>query len=183
MNLRVRPRVKLKKKEKKIVVCCSLLLTWDISSRSRAITAKDKQACKLSCCFANLNLLLFTVYFVAMHCICLSSLLFEGSPATSDLREVQRLEILSLTKRRFVLFSGTNGLSGRKTPIGPVAGHYKNPKAPFGLGLKAFCFSSDNVFWNSCIQTMANNEKGWFGHRLWCADRTLHFSYMFHKRK
>ena len=22
---------------------------------------------------------------------------------------------------------------------------------PFGLGLKAFCFSSDNVFWNNCI--------------------------------
>ena len=33
--------------------------------------------------------------------------------------------------------------SGRKTPTGPVAGHYKNPILPFGLGLKAFFFSSD----------------------------------------
>ena len=51
---------------------------------------------------------------------------------------------VSLTKRRSILFSGTN-LSGRKTHTGPVAGHYKNPILPFGLGLKAFYFSSDNV--------------------------------------
>ena len=75
----------------------------------------------------------------------LSSLLFEGPPTTSILRVVQRLEILSLTERRSILSSGTY-LSARKTPIGPVAGHYQNPILPFGLGLKAFCFPSDNVF-------------------------------------
>ena len=47
------------------------------------------------------------------HCICLSSLLFEGPPTTSVLRVVQRLEILSLTERRSILFSGIY-LSGRK---------------------------------------------------------------------
>ena len=60
----------LRKKGKKIGVSCSLPnKTWDISSRSRAKTATDKKArCtrKLSCCFANLNLLLFTVSFVAI---------------------------------------------------------------------------------------------------------------------
>ena len=43
--------------------------TWHISSRSRATTATDKKAwCtrKLSCCFANSNLLLLTVSFVAI---------------------------------------------------------------------------------------------------------------------
>ena len=29
-------------------------------------------------------------------------------------------------------------MSGRKTPIGPVAGHYKNAILPFGVGLTAF---------------------------------------------
>ena len=57
------------------------------------------------------------------HCICLSSLLFEGPPTTSVLRVVQRLEILSLTDRRSILFSGTY-LSGRKTPIGHLASHW-----------------------------------------------------------
>ena len=63
---------------------------------------------------------------------------------------------VSLTKRRSILFSGTY-LSGRKTPTGPVAGHYKNPILPFGLDLKAVCFFSDNVFWNSCIFTKLTN--------------------------
>ena len=76
------------------------------------------------------------------HCICLSSLLFEGPPTTSVLRVVQRLEILSLTERCSILFSGTD-VSGCKTPIGPVAGHYKNPTLPFGLGFLVF---SDNIF-------------------------------------
>ena len=65
--------------------------------------------------------------------------MFEGPPTTSVLRVVQRLEILSLTERRSILFSGTY-LSGRKTPIGPVAGHYKNPILPFSLGLNFLLF-------------------------------------------
>ena len=84
------------------------------------------------------------------HCICLLSFLrFEGSPTTFVVRVVQRLEILSLTERRSILFSGIY-LSGRKTSIGPVAGHAKNPILPFGLA-ETFCFSPDNAFWNSCI--------------------------------
>ena len=113
--------------------------TWDISSRSRATTATDKKACctcKLSCCFANLNLLLFTVSFVAI--ICLSSLPFQGPPTISVLTVVQRLGTLSLTERRSILFSGP--LNGRETPIGPVAGHYKNPILPFGLVLNFLLF-------------------------------------------
>ena len=70
--------------------------------------------------------------------------MFEGPPTPSVLRVVQRLA-LSLTERRSILFSGTY-LSGRKTPMGPEAGHYKNPILPFGLCLEAFCFYSDNVF-------------------------------------
>ena len=65
--------------------------------------------------------------------------LFEGPATTSVLRAVQRLEILSLTERRSILFSGTY-LSGRKTPIGPEAGHAKNHILPFGLGLNLLLF-------------------------------------------
>ena len=65
--------------------------------------------------------------------------LFEGPATTSVLRVVQRLEILSLTERRSILFSGTY-LSGRKTAIGAVAGHAKNPILPFGLGLNLLLF-------------------------------------------
>ena len=65
--------------------------------------------------------------------------LFEGPATTSVLRVVQRLEILSLTERRSILFSGTY-LSGRKTAVGPVAGHAKNPILPFGLGLNLLLF-------------------------------------------
>ena len=131
---------KKKKKEKKFVARCSLPL-WNISSRSRATTATDKKGwytCKLSCCFVNLNLYVVHGLF-CRHCICLSSLLFEGPPTTSVLRVVQRLEILSLTGSRSILFSGTY-LSGSQTPIGPVAGHYKNPILPFGLGLNFLLF-------------------------------------------
>ena len=177
--------------------------------------------CKLSCCFANLNLLLLTVSFVVIACYCVNAL---QPPLFQELSNVQKyshqdragflgiqyigvfnfrytvllflkLDIkyssrpilgikytvsflilvfymsfsiifgileglfqvfwysttppppadpVSLTKRRSILFSGTN-LSGRKTHTGPVAGHYKDPILPFGLGLKAFYFSSDNV--------------------------------------
>ena len=46
----------------------------------------------------------------------------------------------TLTYRKtFILFSGTY-LSGRKTPVGPVAGHCKNPILPFGLGLNFLLF-------------------------------------------
>ena len=38
-----------------------------------------------------------------------------------------------------MLFSGTY-LSGCKTPIEPVAGHYKNPILPFSLGLNLLLF-------------------------------------------
>ena len=131
--------------------------TWDISSRSRAITATDKKGwytCKLSCCFVNSNLYVVHGLF-CRHCIFLSSLMFEGPPTPSVLRVVQRLA-LSLTERRSILFSGTY-LSGRKTPMGPEAGHYKNPILPFGLCLEAFCFYSDNVFWNSCMLKCLNH--------------------------
>ena len=37
------------------------------------------------------------------------------------------------------IFSGIY-LSGRKTPIGPVASHAKNPIIPFGLGLNFLLF-------------------------------------------
>ena len=131
--------------------------TWDVSSRSRATTATDKKGwytCKLSCCFVNLNLYVVHGLF-CRHCICLRSLMFEGPPTPSVLRVVQRL-VLSLTERRSILFSGTY-LSGRKTPVGPEAGHYKNPILPFGLCLEAFFFSSDNVFWNSCMFKCLNH--------------------------
>ena len=65
--------------------------------------------------------------------------MFEGPPTTSVLRVAQSLEILSLTESRSILFSGTY-LSGRKTPIGPVVGHYKNTTLPFGLGLNFLLF-------------------------------------------
>ena len=66
--------------------------------------------------------------------------MFEGpAPTTSVLRVVQHLEILSLPESRSILFSATY-LSGSQTPIGPVAGHYKNPVLAFGLGLKFLLF-------------------------------------------
>ena len=35
----------------------------------------------------------------------------------------------------------------------------KQPTSPCGLGLKTFCFSSDNVFWNSCISQGFNRKR------------------------
>ena len=92
------------------------------------------------------------VSFVAIVFALLSSLLYEGPPTTSVLRVAQRLEILSLTERRSILFSGIY-LSGRKPPIGPVAGHAKNPILPFGLGLNFLLsfFRQRFLKYRSCI--------------------------------
>ena len=37
-------------------------------------------------------------------------------------------------------------MSGRKTPIGPLAGHYKNPILLFGLGSNFFAFLLTTFF-------------------------------------
>ena len=99
--------------------------TWDISSRSRATKASEKKA----------------------WC----SLLFEGSPNTSVWRVVQRSEILSLFIQKDVPYCSQGHTWVVAQSLGPIASHSNNPILPFGLGSKAFCFSSDNVFWNSCI--------------------------------
>ena len=62
--------------------------------------------------------------------------MFEGALTTSVLRVVQRL-VVSLTARRSILFLGTY-LSGRKTPMGPVAGHYKKSHITFRSLLRGF---------------------------------------------
>ena len=80
--------------------------------------------------------MLLTVSFVALYLLKLPTvwrpsnhLCFKSCPT----------ELLSrLTERRSILFSGP--LSGRKTPIGPLAGHYKNPILPFSLGLNFLLF-------------------------------------------
>ena len=36
----------------------------------------------------------------------------------------------------------------------------KQPTLSCGLGLKTFCFSSDNVFWNSCVSSAMTDPEG-----------------------
>ena len=108
------------------------------------LTARDKKnvsTCKLSCCFANLNLLFYgsllspsyllqlpTVWRLSNH------LCFKSCP-----KDVPNS-------------SQGHTWVAAKPLRGPIASHYKTPILPFGLGMKAFCFFSDNVFWNSCIR-------------------------------
>ena len=111
---------------------CDLLFTSPIKHETfQAVVGQQRPRTKKRAARANLVVVhgLF-----CRHFICLSSPLFEGSLTTSVLRVAQRLEILSLTERRSILFLGIY-FNGRKTPIGPVAGHAKNPILPFGLGL------------------------------------------------
>ena len=96
------------------------------------------------------------------HRICLSSLLFQGPPTISVLTVVQRLETLSLTERRSILFSGP--LNGRETPIGPVAGHYKNPILPFGLVLNFLLFFRQRFLKQLYIYINLNGKK--ISHKL-----------------
>ena len=62
------------------------------------------------------------------------------------------LNELSLTETRSILFSGIY-LNGRTPPIGPVAGHAKNPILPFGLGLNFLLrfFRQRFLKYRSCI--------------------------------
>ena len=111
---------------------CDLLFTSPIKHETfQAVVGQQRSRTKMRDARANLAVVHDPF---CRHFICLSSPLFESSLTTSVLRVAQRLEILSLTERRSILFSGIY-LSGCKTPIGPVAGHAKNPILPFGLGL------------------------------------------------
>ena len=42
----------------------------------------------------------------------------------------------------------------------------EQPTLPWGLGLKTFCFSSDNVFWNSCIIGVCMPNQTGTAHKL-----------------
>ena len=118
--------------------------TWTFEAvvvQQRPGTKKTWCTCKLSCCFANLNLLFYgsllspsyllklpTVWRLSNH------LCFKSCP-----KDVPNS-------------SQGHTWVAAKPLQGPIASHYKTPILPFGLGMKAFCFFSDNVFWNSCIR-------------------------------
>ena len=71
------------------------------------------------------------------HCICLSSLLFEGPPTTSVLRVVQRN---TLTAYRKTFHTVLRAIEWPQNSYRTFACHYKNPILPFGLGLNFLLF-------------------------------------------
>ena len=114
---------------------------WDMSSRSRATTAMDKK----SVMHVKIKLLFCQFKPFVVHSLLSTLYLLIKFPTVWRLsnhlcfKSCPTLRNFSLTERRSILFSGIY-LSGRKSPIGPVAGHAKNPILPFGLGLNFLLF-------------------------------------------
>ena len=89
-----------------------------------ANTQRDTTNLAVSCCFAYFNPLFFWSLLSPFNC--LSSLIFEGPPATSVLRLVQRLEILSLTRPAHLQKDVTYFSQTLERPLNPYGTYSKS---------------------------------------------------------